>query len=744
MARGNVINVRFLADTRQFTAATNQVNAQLGKMQKVMKGFGVATAAYFAAQPVIDFVGQSVTAFAGFEEALNKVNVVFKDNADEIVAWAESNNNAYAMSEAQMLSYVGTLGMILNQSGVTTDATKEMSTELVKLAADLASFADVDVDRAFSALRGAIVGEREQLKNLGIVINETEVKQRALTDGLWDGTGAIDAAAKATATYRIIMDKTVDAQGDMIRTGDSISNVMKKVEAQSEDLKKAFGEGLVGAFGDSDEAGRNLLETMESLEPLMKLLGEGVGSQLEPWGKVGKLISEVSFALETVTGDSEAAEKATTGLKNGLLAAIPGINQFAAAIGFAADAVAYLNREERARQAGASGSPVQTITQELAANDRKLQETQENWDSLKWSVDGTQAAYTRMYGTIPPTKEQVDGLTRSVGGSSKATEKLGKVMTDFGEIMAGDVSTGIRIGTKAVEGAAGDMGRAAGQAFYDYASEYISDVVDYASDFYNQITGGINIGKAFTDQKKYAREYQRAQEDAWDAEKRLQESIAARNGLEKDASQEQKNAADERVRLAAEELDRAKSIAQEKEKFANKSVNDLIKEQLGDAEEWARTFREFAEAGLPPELAEQLFQTFGADGATAAAKQIMGDTGLQQTLKEEYPATKEEIAKTAITMGEDFGDTAGGIFSTKYWDKFLKDTKKLLKTDEFQREWRKAYKKKLKAEATVWITYKYRNSPQDVGRSGSMASPQAVREIQKYESRNSTLWRSRL
>ena len=57
-----------------------------------------------------------------------------------------------------------------------------------------------------------MLGEREQLKSLGISITEADVKQRLLKMGMEDLTGVQLQQAKATATQQLIFEKSTDAQ----------------------------------------------------------------------------------------------------------------------------------------------------------------------------------------------------------------------------------------------------------------------------------------------------------------------------------------------------------------------------------------------------------------------------------------------------------------------------------------------------------------------------------------------------
>ena len=81
-------------------------------------------------------------------EATNKMNAVFGDSAKIIEEFAETSARSFGIAESDAKSYAATLGQILKVSGLTAKASAEMSVELLKLAADMASFNDISIDEA--------------------------------------------------------------------------------------------------------------------------------------------------------------------------------------------------------------------------------------------------------------------------------------------------------------------------------------------------------------------------------------------------------------------------------------------------------------------------------------------------------------------------------------------------------------------------------------------------------------------
>ena len=75
---------------------------------------------------------------------------------------------------------LGSTGDLLTGMGATAETALDLSTKTQRLAVDLASFSNYQggAKGASEALTKAMLGERESVKALGIVISEANVKQK--------------------------------------------------------------------------------------------------------------------------------------------------------------------------------------------------------------------------------------------------------------------------------------------------------------------------------------------------------------------------------------------------------------------------------------------------------------------------------------------------------------------------------------------------------------------------------------
>jgi len=243
--------IKLVADTFGFDAAMKQSITEAQKMGKgwestgkQMTSVGMGLTAGVTA-PLVAAGWASTMMASDFQETASKVGVVFGSMSDEVMAWSENASSAMVMSQEEALGAAGTYGNLMVSMGMTEGQAADMSMGLVQLGADLSSFNNIDPAEALDKLRAGLTGESEPLKTLGVNINELLLKERALEMGLWDGEGALSAAAKAQAAYALIMEQTTTAQGDVERTSDNAANQMREFVASMKDVGRMFGTHIL-------------------------------------------------------------------------------------------------------------------------------------------------------------------------------------------------------------------------------------------------------------------------------------------------------------------------------------------------------------------------------------------------------------------------------------------------------------------------------------------------------------------
>jgi hypothetical protein len=216
-------------------------------MKSVVKAgalaFGAAAVGAFALGKA------SIDAASNLDESMSKIDVVFGSAAGSVKDWAADASTAFGQSQQQALEAAGTYGNLLQAFGIGGDAAQTMSQDFVQLASDLASFNNTSVDEALQALQSGLSGETEPLKKYGVALSDVRLKQEALALGLISSTSdALTPAAKAQASYSLIMKDTTLAQGDFARTSDGLANKQRIMAARFEDVKASIGKALIPAM----------------------------------------------------------------------------------------------------------------------------------------------------------------------------------------------------------------------------------------------------------------------------------------------------------------------------------------------------------------------------------------------------------------------------------------------------------------------------------------------------------------
>jgi hypothetical protein len=203
-------------------------------------------------------------------ETVNKVGVVFEDEADKVLAFGETAAKSLGQSKNGALSAAAGFGLFFDAAGLASDAAADMSLELVGLASDMASFNDADPSEVIDNLRSGLSGESEPLRKFGVFLNEAAVAAKAAELGLQGVNGKLTDGEKIQARYAIILEQTTKQQGDFARTSDSLANKQRTQAALYEDASAALGEGLLPAQ-------LAMTEAMVSAAPAVAAIAQGVG-----------------------------------------------------------------------------------------------------------------------------------------------------------------------------------------------------------------------------------------------------------------------------------------------------------------------------------------------------------------------------------------------------------------------------------------------------------------------------------
>jgi hypothetical protein len=198
--------------------------------------------------PIAAAGGAAIKLASDFEESLNKVDVSFKKSSKSVKEFSKTTLTQFGIAQGTALDMAAMFGDMGTSMGLTTQAAAAMSTSMVGLAGDLASFKNIQIEEATTALAAVFTGETESLKRLGIVMTEANLKQFALTQGIKKNIKEMTQAEKTTLRYQYVIANTGNAQGDFARTQDGAANQMRIFTESIKEIGANLGQILLPAF----------------------------------------------------------------------------------------------------------------------------------------------------------------------------------------------------------------------------------------------------------------------------------------------------------------------------------------------------------------------------------------------------------------------------------------------------------------------------------------------------------------
>lgn len=266
-----------LGDLR-YTVDIDTTNAQkqIKTADDKMKAFG-ATASSVGAKltrsitlPLVGLAGVTLKLASDFEVASRKFNTAFAGTGENAINAVNDLNDSFGLASSTATQLLANTGDILKGFGATGNQALELSTEIQKVAVALGAYNGASAKAVSEALTSAITGERESMKQYGVIISETAVQQRLLANGTADLTGEQLLLAKAQATLEIATAQSGDAISSF---GENQGTLAYQTSALLEDLKSLgvdFGSILIPSFKDLTSNLRELTKWFAALDDSTK------------------------------------------------------------------------------------------------------------------------------------------------------------------------------------------------------------------------------------------------------------------------------------------------------------------------------------------------------------------------------------------------------------------------------------------------------------------------------------------
>lgn len=257
-------------------------------------------------------VVKGMNLLSGLEQNLGGSEAVFGEFADRMQKSAAQAYSSMGLSQSAYLATANKMGSLFKGAGFATVEAVELTEEAMQRAADVASIMGIDIEHAMESIAGAAKGNFTMMDNLGVAINDTNLKEYALSKGIRKATKDMSTQEKVALAMQMFMEKTAYAAGNYAKENETLAGALTTAKA-------AFQNFLSGA-GSEDEVAAALENAAtvigKKLNVLLPKLSQGIGG----------LIKKLSPRLPALMKDLlPGVIDGAVSMISGLASALPGL-----------------------------------------------------------------------------------------------------------------------------------------------------------------------------------------------------------------------------------------------------------------------------------------------------------------------------------------------------------------------------------------------------------------------------------
>lgn len=215
-----------------------------------------------ALQGLKEFGKSSVKLASDLTETQNVVDVTFGDFKNKIEDLAKVSIPEFGMSELTAKKISSRFQAMGTAMGFTKGNMADMSVELTKLAADMASFYNVSQEDVAKSLESIFTGQTRPLRAYGMDLTQATLQEWAMKKGLDANVQSMSQAEKTMLRYQYVMENSAAAHGDFARTSGSYANQVRVLTQNFKQMASVVGQGLIAALTPAIQRLNSLLAVL--------------------------------------------------------------------------------------------------------------------------------------------------------------------------------------------------------------------------------------------------------------------------------------------------------------------------------------------------------------------------------------------------------------------------------------------------------------------------------------------------
>lgn len=335
-SQGNKVGIASNKISSGFNLMNRSVKTSTSHWKGLASAIGKFYATYFLVIRAIRVLGKAVNYSSDLTEVQNVVDVTFGKMSGKVEEFSKNSIKQLGMSELSVKQYASrfqamgsAMGIGGNQIGNAnaflnnktngyvglSDSMADVSLNLTKLTADMASFYDVSQKDVAEDLQAIFTGQTRPLREYGIDLTQATLKEWALKNGLDADISSMSQAEKTMLRYQYVLANTTDAQGDFARTSDTWANQIRVLKQQFQQLGLVIGKGVIAAFKPFIRGLNSVLGKVISFsETVLNALGQIFGWKFEI--SAGGITDDIDDASSGMDDLSDGAGNTASGIKD--------------------------------------------------------------------------------------------------------------------------------------------------------------------------------------------------------------------------------------------------------------------------------------------------------------------------------------------------------------------------------------------------------------------------------------------
>lgn len=220
----------------------------------VVDGFGLMTGAaeIFIAVEVVkkvaEWIGELDKLAAEVQDVEHRFYASMGEMSDKAEGSADNLSKSYGILDTTIKDQMSKEYLNTRMLGFDPEQSEKMSEQITQLSYDLGKLRGQDPSTVFTSLQYALEGQTRGLRTLGISISATDLKNRALAEGVIKQGETMTTAQTALMAYQAIMEKTQGVMGYYKTTAGDLSTEQTKLNTGWQEMKEKLATDLTPAF----------------------------------------------------------------------------------------------------------------------------------------------------------------------------------------------------------------------------------------------------------------------------------------------------------------------------------------------------------------------------------------------------------------------------------------------------------------------------------------------------------------